>query len=234
MVYIIHTPVFLSAFCTVYPVISELPLSFGGVHSRAALKPHVSTSFTLAGGPGRSKDRNAGQKYIEGSHHSQVVAYIAGQMFNKQIQRSNMSLTFGPAFNSNRWMQTINASQSARWVVIDCIFLSVLSGHWYCQNKTHKTDPQSEGWLLLCLRSSPLSMSSRKCQSPPSERCGWKWCCLCHCSWCWLSWYPKAGHPSTRTPQAWASPLWLEKAEEIQGTGLVSVLLCFNMFICVC
>lgn len=39
-----------------YPVISVLPLSFGGVHSRAALKPQTSTSFTLAGGPGRSKE----------------------------------------------------------------------------------------------------------------------------------------------------------------------------------
>lgn len=51
-----HTSVFLSAFWMVYPVISVLPLSFGAVHSRAALKPQTSTSFTLAGGPGSSKE----------------------------------------------------------------------------------------------------------------------------------------------------------------------------------
>lgn len=51
-----YTPVFLSAFWTVYPVMSVLPLSLGGVHSRAALKPQASTSFILAGGPGRSDE----------------------------------------------------------------------------------------------------------------------------------------------------------------------------------
>lgn len=50
-----NTSVFLSAFWMVYPVISVLPLSLGGVHSRAALKPQTSTSFMLAGGPGSSK-----------------------------------------------------------------------------------------------------------------------------------------------------------------------------------
>lgn len=53
-----HTSVFLSAFWMVYPVISVLPLSLGGVHSRAALKPQTSTSFMLAGGPGSSKQTN--------------------------------------------------------------------------------------------------------------------------------------------------------------------------------
>lgn len=33
---------------------SVFPLSVGGVHSRATLKPQVSTIFTLAGGPGSS------------------------------------------------------------------------------------------------------------------------------------------------------------------------------------
>lgn len=55
---IYHTSVFLSAFWMVYPVISVLPLSFGRVHSRAALKPHTSTSFTLAGGPGNSEGKH--------------------------------------------------------------------------------------------------------------------------------------------------------------------------------
>lgn len=57
-----HTPVFLSDFWTVYPVISVLPLSWGGVHSSAALKPQASTSFTLVGLPGSSEET---RKYLE-------------------------------------------------------------------------------------------------------------------------------------------------------------------------
>lgn len=38
----------------VYPVIVVFPLSLGSVHSRATLKPQVSTILTVAGGPGNS------------------------------------------------------------------------------------------------------------------------------------------------------------------------------------
>lgn len=51
------TPVFLSAFWMVYPVIVVFPLSLGSVHSRATLKPQVSTILMLAGGPGNSGEQ---------------------------------------------------------------------------------------------------------------------------------------------------------------------------------
>lgn len=41
------TPDFLSAFCTVYPRSSVLPVSCGGVHSRVALEPQTSTNLIL-------------------------------------------------------------------------------------------------------------------------------------------------------------------------------------------
>src|SRR4029434_10147767 len=34
-----------------YPRISQLPVSLGGFHSRAALKPHTSVTVTSTGGP---------------------------------------------------------------------------------------------------------------------------------------------------------------------------------------
>lgn len=51
------TPVFLSAFWMVYPVIAVFPLSLGSVHSRATLKPQVSTILMLVGGPGNSGEQ---------------------------------------------------------------------------------------------------------------------------------------------------------------------------------
>lgn len=51
------TPVFLSAFWMVYPVIAVFPLSLGSVHSRATLKPQVSTILMLDGGPGNSGEQ---------------------------------------------------------------------------------------------------------------------------------------------------------------------------------
>lgn len=41
----------------VYPVIVVFPLSLGSVHSRATLKPQVSTILMLAGGPGNSGEQ---------------------------------------------------------------------------------------------------------------------------------------------------------------------------------
>lgn len=48
------TLVFKSAFWIVYPEMSQLPSSFGGSHSSAALNPQTSVTLTLIGGPGLS------------------------------------------------------------------------------------------------------------------------------------------------------------------------------------
>lgn len=45
----------MSAFCTVYPRSAALPVSWGGVHSKAALEPQTSTNLILLGGPGLSE-----------------------------------------------------------------------------------------------------------------------------------------------------------------------------------
>lgn len=56
--FVFITLVFRSAFWMVYPVISQLPSSLGGSHSRAALKPHTSVTRTFRGGPGFSVQIN--------------------------------------------------------------------------------------------------------------------------------------------------------------------------------
>lgn len=48
------TMLFLSAFWIVYPVMAELPSSFGGFHDKFTFSPQTSSIVTTSGGPGRS------------------------------------------------------------------------------------------------------------------------------------------------------------------------------------
>lgn len=93
---IYHTPVFWSAFWMVYPVISVLPLSLGGVHSRAALKPQVSTSFTLAGGPGSSEDKYYCKYLLKDLNHTQHVSQSIKRCLHPNIYLYSNASNVGP------------------------------------------------------------------------------------------------------------------------------------------